>query len=335
MLDYLRRAIFGAAIIVAASALSGPDAGAETTWRMAFKAPLDSADGLIFQRFAKLANEYTGGGVTVKLYPSEQLGKAQASLEQLSAGAIDIYAEDVSYLQKWSPAITWTGAPFMFKDRAHLLRFLETDYMASLVADATKKANVTVIGKVGPVLRGPYRVLLTKSKVESLDDIKGLKLRIWDNELMVDVWTELGAEVRVLAWTDVYQSIQTGIVEAVTSPVALIESMKFTEVAPHIARTDEFSQAIAFMINKDSLAALSKEHQDAVLRAYNETGAYSHEVVNKMTDESLVRVKEKGATYVTLDTAPFVERVSKLYKERAKAGDLPAEFLAAVEATRE
>ena len=329
----LKTALTGALCVSATLAVTAPAAMAET-WRMAFKAPLDSPDGAIFQRFAELVDEYTGGELEILLFPSEQLGDAQASLEQLSAGAIQIYAEDASYLNRWSPAITWTGAPFLFDDRDHLVRFFETDYMDGLVAVAEEAAGVTVIGDVGPVLRGPYRVLLSTDPVNSLDDVQGLQLRIWDNELVVDVWTQLGAEVRVLGWNDVYQSIQTGIVAAVTSPASLIEPMRFTEVAPYVARTDEFSQAIAFMTNLNALESLPEEHQEALLRAYNEAGTYSHDVVNSRTNESLARLEEQGITFVTLDTGPFVERVSELYEQRAASGDLPADFLATVEATR-
>lgn len=154
--------------------------------------------------------------MTIRLYPSEQLGNAQASLEQLSAGAIHIYSDDVAYIDKWSPALRWTSAPFLFKDRDHLLRFFASDYMDSLIARVEEAAGVTVIGDVGPLLRGPYRVLVSTMPVKSVADVDNLKLRIWDNQLVVDVWSALGAEVRVLGFSDVYQAIQTGVLDALS-----------------------------------------------------------------------------------------------------------------------
>ncbi|HCF72837.1 MAG TPA: C4-dicarboxylate ABC transporter substrate-binding protein, partial [Gammaproteobacteria bacterium] len=70
----------------------------------------------------------------------------------------------------------------------------------------------------------------------------GIKLRHHPDQLGVDVWTSLGLEVRVLGWTEVYESIQRGIVEAVNSPIALVEAMKFYEVAPNIVRHNEYPQ---------------------------------------------------------------------------------------------
>jgi TRAP-type transport system periplasmic protein len=334
MLKFWKSPVIVALATIAAISFGQGSMADAATWRLSFKPPMDSPEGLIFQRFAELTNKYTDGRLTIKLFPSEQLGKAQAVLEQLSAGAVDIFVDEVAYLKKWSPEIVWTSAPYLFDNRDHLMRFWKSGYMHQLVAKCEKEANISVIGEVGPVLKGPYRVLVTKKMVENLDDIQGIKLRIWDNQLVVNVWTALGAKVRVLGWSDVYQSLQTGIVEAVTSPVSLVESMKFTELAPHIARTDEFSQASAFMVNTNSMKALSAKDREAVLRAYNDAGTYSHEILNRITEESLVRMKKKGATYVTLDTAPLVKRVLKLYEKMAKSGEMPAELLAAVEATR-
>jgi len=325
-----------AALVVAfGSALAGaPGAMAETTWKIAFKQTLESPDGQILTRFTDLVDKYTNGEIKATLYPSEQLGEAQATLELLSTGAIDIYAEDVGYLEKWSPEITWTLAPFLFDDREHLLRFFQSDYMVKLVDKAEQEGNVTVIGDVGPILQGPYRVLLANKPIGGIEDIDGLKLRIWDQDLIVDVWTALGARVEVLGWNDVYQSIQTGLVDAVTAPVALVESMKFAEVAPHIVRTDEFSQATALMINKDSWDALTDAQEEAVLRAYAEAGEFSQELVNTIAKESLARLVENGATYDEIDTAPFIKIVSDYYKKLAETGELPKELLDAVSATR-
>lgn len=215
-------------------------ASAEVIWKLALKDSIESVEGEIVQKFAELVEEYTSGSVTVQIYPSEQLGAAQATLELLSSGVITIYAEEISYLEKWVPDITWTTAPFMFDTREHYVRFLQSGYVSGLIGQAESTAGVTVLEPVGAVLRGPYRVLLTTEPVDEFDDIAGKRLRMWDQQLIVDIWSYLGADVRVLAWSDIYQSVQTGIVDGMTSPVAAVESMKFVEVAPHIARTDEF-----------------------------------------------------------------------------------------------
>ena len=72
--------------------------------------------------------------------------------------------------------------------------------------------------------------MVTTRDVKAFDDIKGLKLRMHPSQLAIDTWTTIGADVRTLAWTDVYQSIDKGIVDAVNSPIALVESMRFMKL---------------------------------------------------------------------------------------------------------
>ncbi|NQV95077.1 MAG: C4-dicarboxylate ABC transporter substrate-binding protein, partial [Sphingomonadales bacterium] len=87
---------------------------AETTWRMATKQPVDSPEGLVFQRFADLTDEYTGGELKIQVFPNEQLGKEDAVLEQLQAGIVNIYAEGFGYMRKWAPELSWVSPAFMF-----------------------------------------------------------------------------------------------------------------------------------------------------------------------------------------------------------------------------
>jgi len=152
---------------------------------------------------------------------------ADAVLEQLKIDWPDTLTEGAAYLQKWVPDAKWISAPFLFDDRAHWVRFTNGPMVQGWIADARKVAGITVIGDLGAMVRGPYRVLVTRKPVTSLADMKGLKLRLHPDKLAADVWGFLGTETRVLPWTEVYQSINSGIVQAVNSPIALFESMRF------------------------------------------------------------------------------------------------------------
>lgn len=320
------------ALLTTTIALVGTQAGAET-WRMSTKVPVDSFEGRLHQEFADKVAEYTDGGVKIQVYPSEQLGDAQTVLEQVSSGIIDIFVDDVSYLNRFNEDITWTSAPFLFDDRPHWECFMKSDYFHEILNKIGEEDNIGVIGEVGPFGRG-FRVLVTKDEVTSYAEVQGLKLRLWDNQMIVDVWTALGTDPLVMAWTDVYQSLQTGIVKAVTSPAILVESMKFYEVAPHIARTDEFNQANAYMINLGSWNEISPADQTAVLRAYDEISAKAVTEIQATFDASLKTMKAQGVQYTELDTAPFVKAAASIYEGYEKEGKLPTGFLEAVDAAR-
>ena len=304
------------------------------TWRMATKQPADSPEGKVFDYFAEKVAEYSGGDLTVRVYPNEQLGKTDAVMEQLQQGTVHIYAEGSTYMDKWVPDIGWVSAAFIFDDRDHWARFVESDLVKGWYAEAAEKAGVGVLGDPTAIMRGPYRVMVANKDVQSYDDIDGLKLRMHPDKLAHALWTHLGADVKTLAWTDVYQSIDKGIVDAVNSPIALVESMRFQEVAPHVIRHDEYYQSVALMVNQKKFDALPEKDQEALLKALEDAGTYSEELMTSSADESIARMKEDGVTFVDIDREPFVNAMKEFYTELGETGELPEGYLEAVEATR-
>jgi TRAP-type C4-dicarboxylate transport system substrate-binding protein len=326
-LRHIILSLLGAALLFA-------NAAQAETWRMASKMPADSPEGKVFQYFADKVTEHSGGKLEVIVYPNEQLGKTDAVLEQLKLGTVHLYAEGSTYMKKWVPEINWTSAAFMFDDRDHWIRFMETDLVQGWYKKASDEAGISLLGDATSILRGPYRVMVTNRDVKTFDDISMLKLRMHPSKLAVSTWTHLGADVKTLAWTDVYQSIQKGIVESVNSPIALVESMRFHEVAPNIIRHDEYYQSIGFMMNRSKFDALSGDMQDALEKAYFDAGKYSNEVMGSSADESITRMKANGVTFVDIDRAPFVTRMKAFYDEMENKGELPDGFLNAVASSR-
>jgi TRAP-type C4-dicarboxylate transport system substrate-binding protein len=304
------------------------------TWRMAHKMPAESIEGQIFQAVADRIGAKTGGAITVEVYPSEQLGKDDAILEQLQLGTVHIYPEGSAYLQKWVPEVQFTNAPFLFQDRDHWARFMATDLVNGWMGKIEAEAGITVIGDSTKMVRGPYRVMVATKPVATLEDMAGLKLRLHPDELAAAAWRHLGTEVRTLAWTEVYESIGRGIVEAVNSPVALVENMRFHEVAPHIIRHDEYPQGLAFMANAAAWNALDDATKAQVIEAYDEVASEFAAKTDAEAAASLERMKAAGVSVTTMDTAPVVAKMAELYAQMDAEGKLPAGFMDAVNATR-
>ena len=321
-------------LLAAAALLLASAAHAQTEWRMATKMPVDSPEGQVFERFAELTEAYTDGDLTITVYPNEQLGKEDAVLEQLQADIVQIYAEGFGYMKKWEPALAWVSAAFAFDDYDHWQRFMNSETVQGWFDSAAEQSGVRPLGDPTRVLRGPFRVMVSNVPVETAADVEGVKLRMHENKVAIETWDHLGAEVITLPWTEVYQGISKDIVQAVNSPIALVESMRFNEVAPYVARHDEYWQSIGFMVNQAALDALSEETRAGLLRAYDEAGDYSQELMFSVADESIARMQEQGVTYTVLDTAPLVEKMRGFYEGMAATGELPEGFNEAVEAAR-
>ncbi len=325
------RSIYTCAIAIALTLLFGFHAEAET-WKVATKLPADSAEGKVVQRFADLTELYSGGKLSINIYPSEQLGREDAVLEQLQGDVIQIYAESSLFLQKWVPEIKWISAPFLFQDRESWAKFVAGPLAQGWYKMVEDQIGIVPLGDVTDVVRGPYRVIASRKPIEKVDDLNGLKLRMYPDEVANAIWTQLGLETTLLGWTETYQSISSGVVDSVTAPIANIEAAKLYEVAPNIARTNEFWQEIAFMMNKAAFEALSPELRQALLRAHAEAGKYSSEIMEKTATDFLADEKKNKITFTQLDFDALKAKVSDWYRKQEAEGKLPTGFLEAVAA---
>lgn len=132
-------------------------------------------------------------------------------------------------------------------------------------------------------------------------------------------------QVVVLAWNDVYLGLKQGTVEAVTAPLALVGPMKFTEVAKHITRTDEFWQVLLPMVNRDRFNKLTPAQQKAMRDSAEEVGTWfvaEQERVGAADIEKLK--KDHGATYSVIDVKPGVERMKPVIKQMEAENFIPA-----------
>ncbi|MEC7762836.1 MAG: TRAP transporter substrate-binding protein [Pseudomonadota bacterium] len=304
-------------------------------WRLSSMMPEDSFEGMAFTRFAELAEEYTEGRVEVRIYPNEQLGKIDTVLDQLRDGTIQLAPTQVGFLSQYVPEFVYTSAPFLFSDYEQWTNFMHGDLVQGWVDQVEETANIAILGDISALRRGSFRVMLTTDPMEGMSDLDGLTIRQYQDELVVNSWSHLGAEVRIIPWTDTYDAVNRGIVDGLTSPAELVEANRFYEVAPHITRTNEFPQAVTFMMNADAFAALSPEDQEALERAQMEASEYGVSLVDEQSLVWEARMEELGAILnMDFPIDEMVAKVAEYYDELAATGELPAGLMDAVAAAQ-
>ncbi len=307
------------------------------TWRLSSQVSPESIEGQAYQLFAERVSELSDGDLRVRIFPNSQIGDIDAVVEQLSAGVIQLAPSAMTFLARWEEAIRYASAPFLFDDYDHWAAFIRGDLVQGWLANVTEASGITVLGDAPSFPRGSFRTLLTVEPLTSADDIAGLRIRQFNSQIVIDVWNNLGAEVVVLPWGEVYDGINRTIVGAVTSPLELIESTRFYEVAPNIVRTDEYPQAIAFMMNQAAFDGVSQENRNALLQAHAESAAFAWDQIMSGAEATVERLEAlDGVTYSdSFDTSALIARTATLYAARADAGELPDGLLEAVEAARE
>jgi TRAP-type C4-dicarboxylate transport system substrate-binding protein len=154
--------------------------------------------------------------------------------------------------------------------------------------------------------------------------MKGLRLRIAPLDTWRRSWTALGCNVVVLPWTDVYLGLKQNMVDAAIAPSDVLYAMKWTEVARHVVRTDEYWGLLTVQMNKQKFDSLKPEWQKVMMDAANEAGQYHKMLSDKANVDDLEKMKkEHGITFTVIDTAPAVVKMQSLIREFEKEGFIP------------
>ena len=322
-----------AAAVVAGTCLPA----AAETWRLSSMVAPESIEGQAYELLAAKVAEYSNGDLTIRVFPNSQIGQMDAVVEQLSAGVIQLAPSAMTFLARWEDGIRYASAPFLFDDYDHWAAFIRGEMVQGWLDSVTEQSGISILGDVPAFPRGSFRTLLSVDPIASADDISGLQVRQFNSQLVIDAWENLGAEVVVLPWGEVYDAINRKIVNAVTSPLELIESTRFYEVAPNIIRTDEYPQAIAFMMNDEAFQALSAENKEALIKAHADAAAFAWNAVFSGADETVERIKAlDGVTYSdSFEISDVVARTAEFYAARETSGELPKGLMDAVVAARE
>jgi len=306
---------------------------AKTVLKAGHISPKTSNEGKGADRFVELVAQKTKGEIVVEMYPSEQLGKAVAMIDSTIIGNQDIYVGGNVEFERFSPGLKALGLNYSVRDQGHFRKVLASPIWKEVFIDPLDKAGLKVLDSDWE--RGPFRVLVSKRPVKSCDDLKGLRLRIAPLDTWRRSWTALGCNVVVLPWTDVYLGLKQGMVEAVTAPFDLLYSMKFTEIAKYVTRTDEYWGLLTVMMNKKTFESLKPDYQKALIEAADEAGKYYMELGEKSVKEDLDKMKkEHGIEYTVLDTKPCAEKMQPVIRELEKEGFIPAGLFDKIQAIK-
>jgi tripartite ATP-independent transporter DctP family solute receptor len=329
----MRRLWIGLCGLVLATTVAVPPAGAQVVLRAGHIAPKDSGEGIAADRFAELVRLKTNGAVTIEVFPSEQLGKAVTQIDSTIVGNQDIYIGGNVEFERFSPALRVLGLNYAIPSQEQFRKILRSPLWQEIFVDPLDKVGLAVLASDWE--RGPYRVLVSTRPVRSFDDLRGLKLRIAPLDTWRRSWTALGAQVVVLAWTDVYLALKQGLVEAVTSPIDLVWPMKFTEVAKYVTRTDEYWGLLTVVMNKRKFQELKPDHRRALADAAAQAGREYMDRARKQVAWDMVRMKrEHGVQFITMDLRPGIERMRPVIAELEREGFIPPGLYARLQAVR-
>ena len=298
----MKRRLCLAAMTAAAFSITSLPAGAQTiTLHGASQFSDEHAFTKAMMKFEELVKKYYGKPVNFVLHKNSELGLEKQYFEYMAQGkAVDYAIVSPAHMSTFSKAAPYIDAPFLFRDLKHWNKVLDADVLKPVADEIAQKADVMLIGYAG----GGTRNIFVNKPVKNMQELKGLKVRVQGAPIWSRTFQAAGMAPTVIAYNEVYNAIQNGVIAAGENEAAGVEQMKFYEVAPHLSMTQHAITIRPLCFSGKTFAKLDKALQAAVLKAGKEAGAYGRQIESSEDEAKLVKMEKEGK----LKRVPFAGR---------------------------
>ena len=288
------RTLSASLFVLAAACLTAPAAWSEEAIIIKFShvvAP-DTPKGRAAEKFKELASQYTHGKVKVEVYPNSQLYKDKEEMEALQLGAVQMLAPS---LAKFGPL----GAkefevfdfPCLFPDYKGLHKVTQGPLGRQLL-DKLDAKGITGLA----YWDNGFKIFSSNKPVKAPADFKGQKLRIQSSKVLDAQMRALGAIPQVMAFSEVYQALQTGVVDGTENPPSNMYTQKMHEVQKHANISNHGYLGYAVIVNKKFWEGLPADVRAGLDKAMKEATDYANEVASKDNEDALAAMKASGKT---------------------------------------
>jgi C4-dicarboxylate-binding protein DctP len=255
---------------------------------------IDTPKGKAAEYFKKLAEERTKGRVKVELYPNSSLFKDGEEIEALQLGSVQMLAPS---LAKFGPLgvreFEVFDLPYIFDDYAELHKVTQGPVGAALLKKLESKGIVGLA-----YWDNGFKVMSANKPIRVPADYKGLKMRIQSSKVLGDEIKALGGIPQVMAFSEVYQSLQTGVVDGTENPPSNFYTQKMQEVQKYLALTDHGYLGYAVIANKKFWDALPADIRTALDGAMKDATKFANDIAKKENDDSLEAIRKSGKTEI-------------------------------------
>ena len=282
----MRRSVFAFAV----AAFSLP-AAAQLTLHGASQFSDEHAFTKAMVRFEELVKKYYGKPVNFVLHKNSELGLEKDYFAYMNQGkAVDYAIVSPAHMSTFSKAAPFIDAPFIFRDLDHWNKVLDADLLKPIADEIAQKADVMLIGYAG----GGTRNIFANKPVRNMAEMKNLKVRVQGAPIWSRTFAAAGMSPTVIAYNEVYNAIQNGVIQAGENEAAGVEQMKFYEVGPNLNMTQHAITIRPLCFSGKTFKGLDKDLQAAVLRAGKEAGAYGRRIESSEDEQKLVALEKAG-----------------------------------------
>lgn len=297
-----------AAGLVGLSLLAG-GASAQTVLRSSDTHPDGYPTVEAVKYFGKLVEERTNGRYKVEVYVAAQLGQEADTIEQVRAGVIDLNRVSMGPWNNLVPATQIPSLPYIFRSPEHMRKVMMGP-IGDEIAAGFEDYGVVVLTYYDGGARSFYN---SKKPIESVDDLAGMKIRVMQSDIFVDMVAALGGTATPMPYGEVYSGIQTGVVDGAENNFPSYDTAGHFEVAPNYSLDEHLIVPEVFVMSKIVWDKLSPEDQAIFKQAARESAEKQFELWDAQVAASRAKVEAAGVTITTPPKEPFIEAMKPVY----------------------
>lgn len=283
---------------ISAALLATPAFAEPISIKFSHVVAVDTPKGQAAEFFKKRAEELTQGKVKVEVYPNSQLYKDKEEMEALQLGAVQMLAPS---LAKFGPLgakeFEVFDLPFIFNNYDDLHKVTKGPVGQKLMDKLGPKG---IIGLA--YWDNGFKSFSANTPIKTPEDLKGKKLRIQSSKVLEAQMQAIKAIPQVMPFSEVYQALQTGVVDGTENPISNFYTQKMHEVQKHLAITDHGYLGYAVIVNKKFWEGLPADVRGQLETAMKESTDYANNIAKAKNDEDLAAVKASGKTEITVLT---------------------------------
>jgi tripartite ATP-independent transporter DctP family solute receptor len=260
--------------------------------------------------FADELEKATKGQVKVQIFHSGSLSSNEAELFQMAqSGAVDVAIGATTYILGWTPRAKVFDLPYLFEGAPHFKKVVQGK-VGEVIAKEVEDDGVYLIAYILPGVRS---IFSTKRPIEKLDDAKGMKIRSMQSPVYIDMFKNMGMLPTALPASELYTSLQTGVVDAGENDAASVVSWGWVDVIKYYSINEHSISCNVMLINKKKVDSMPADVQKAIREAGKKAENYQLDYIQKALAENLEKIKAKGVKVnVITDRKPFQDAVKDI-----------------------
>lgn len=283
--------------------------------RLAHALQTDSPYDKGANRFSQLVGIYSKGAASVQVFGNAQLGLEHDAVKDAQLGLVDFSLNAINNITMWYPKMDVAILPMIFRDRYHVEAFLDSPVWENMKAEYLKASGLRIVSVFEWGDRG---IATKKTAIEKPSDLKGLKIRLPKNPVMLDTYQALGATPTAIDFGELYNALQQGLADGLESPPQGVIDMKVSDFLKRYSAANIFYGLAIITMNEGRFQSLPPELQQAVLRAGDEAGEYQRWTSAVAHVDGLERLEKLGVKVnVVTDMKPFWDAVQPVYTKYA------------------